>query len=100
MEEVSNVCAWIDEDGKVLSEERVRMTEEHFVGIINEMKEEIMNKKKLYEEIMSRVIRRSTNLSNIEIEHEKPFIKWHYDRYLLFNRIKGDLTTVGDIVSY
>ena len=27
-------------------------------------------------------------------------IKWHYDRYMLLNRIRGENTTVGDLVSY
>jgi hypothetical protein len=27
-------------------------------------------------------------------------IKWHYDRYLLFNRIKGEQTTVSDMANY
>lgn len=27
-------------------------------------------------------------------------IKWHYNRYLMFNRLKGDTTTVGDIITY
>lgn len=34
------------------------------------------------------------------LEHEKGMIKWHYDRYLLVNRIKGEQTTVGDLVAY
>lgn len=33
------------------------------MGLINELREEIMNKKKFYEELMSRVLRRSKNTS-------------------------------------
>ena len=59
-----------------------------------------MNKKKFYDEIMSKVTRKSRNLKYAGLEHQKILIKWHYDRYMLFNKIKGDYTTVGDVVNY
>ena len=34
-EELGAYSAWIDEDGKVMSEERTKMIEEHFMGIVN-----------------------------------------------------------------
>lgn len=70
------------------------------MGLINELREEIMNKKKFYEELMTRVSRRSNFTLILGLEHEKSMIKWHYDRYMLVNRIKGEHTTVGDLVAY
>lgn len=59
-----------------------------------------MNRKKFYEELMSRVMKKSKLLLITGMESMKGLIKWHHDRYMMMNRIKGENTTVGDLVAY
>ena len=61
MDECPGYSVLLDEEGRPIPEERLRVAEEYFMSLINEMKEEIMNRKKFYEELMSRAIKKSKN---------------------------------------
>jgi hypothetical protein len=64
IEELASYTTWLDEDSRPISEDKVRGFEEHFIGLVNDIKEEIMSKKKFNEELMTRVVRRSTLVLN------------------------------------
>lgn len=60
LEEVNaNFITLLGDDGKPFPQEIIRLSEEHFMSMIEDLKGEIMNKKNLYEQITSRLIRRS-----------------------------------------